>query len=156
MFNIHWTLKCSRRVHQWTHTNIVNLPLKRCKGNSIGKGQSFQQMIPEQLDVNMQKREWRRKWQPTPVFLPGEFMDAGACELQSMESQRVRHNLATKWWRCKTKQSKKHPLYILYTKIHSKWFIVCKCNCKFMKFLIENTAENLYNIGLVAKSSLIQ
>ena len=21
---------------------------------------------------------WRRKWQPTPVFLPGEFMDRGA------------------------------------------------------------------------------
>ena len=21
---------------------------------------------------------WRRKWQSTPVFLPGEFMDGGA------------------------------------------------------------------------------
>ena len=36
-------------------------------------------------------------WQPTPVFLPGEFPwteEPGG--LQSMGSQRVRHNLATK------------------------------------------------------------
>ena len=25
------------------------------------------------------KIPWRRKWQPTPVFLPGESMDRGAC-----------------------------------------------------------------------------
>ena len=24
------------------------------------------------------KTSWRRKWQPTPVFLPGESMDRGA------------------------------------------------------------------------------
>ena len=30
---------------------------------------------------------WKRKWQPTPVFLPGG--------LQSMGLQRVRHNRAT-------------------------------------------------------------
>ena len=38
---------------------------------------------------------WRRTWQPTPVFLPGEFRwteDPGG--LQSMGSQRVRHNWA--------------------------------------------------------------
>ena len=49
---------------------------------------------------------WRRAWQPTPVFLPGESPwteEAGG--LQSMGSQRVRHNWATKtsdtmnkWW----------------------------------------------------------
>ena len=25
------------------------------------------------------KIPWRREWQPTLVFLPGEFMDRGAC-----------------------------------------------------------------------------
>ena len=25
------------------------------------------------------KIPWRRKWQPTPVFLPGESQDGGAC-----------------------------------------------------------------------------
>ena len=41
---------------------------------------------------------WRRRdWLPTPVFLPGESPwteDPGG--LQSMESQRVRHNLVNK------------------------------------------------------------
>jgi len=30
------------------------------------------------LDFWVRKIPWRRKWQPTPVFLPGEFMDRGA------------------------------------------------------------------------------
>ena len=40
---------------------------------------------------------WRRKWQPTPVFLPGKIPwteEPGG--LQYMEFQRVRHGLATK------------------------------------------------------------
>ena len=35
---------------------------------------------------------WRRKWQPTPVFLPGESQGQGACGLTSMGSHRVRHD----------------------------------------------------------------
>ena len=36
---------------------------------------------------------WRRAWQPTPVFLPGEKpMDREACSLQSIGLQRVGHN----------------------------------------------------------------
>ena len=38
---------------------------------------------------------WRKKWQPTPVFLPGESPrteEPGG--LQSMGSQRVRHDLS--------------------------------------------------------------
>ena len=40
---------------------------------------------------------WRRAWQPTPVFLPGEspwIEEPGG--LWSMGSQRVRHDGATK------------------------------------------------------------
>ena len=43
------------------------------------------------------KIPWRREWQPTPVFLPGKIPwteESGG--LQSMGSQRVRHNCATK------------------------------------------------------------
>ena len=32
---------------------------------------------------------WRRKWQPTPVFLPGKFHRCKSEGLQSVESQRV-------------------------------------------------------------------
>ena len=43
------------------------------------------------------KISWRRAWQPTPVFFPGEFPwteEPGG--LQSMGWQRVRHDWATK------------------------------------------------------------
>ena len=35
---------------------------------------------------------WRRKWQPTPVFLPGESRDGGAWWVPSLGSHRVRHD----------------------------------------------------------------
>ena len=38
------------------------------------------------------KITWRRKWQPTPVFLPGEFHGQRNLGLQSMGSQRVGHD----------------------------------------------------------------
>ena len=44
----------------------------------------------------VRKIPWRRKWQPTPVFLPGESpWTEEPGELQSMGSQRVRHDWAT-------------------------------------------------------------
>jgi len=40
---------------------------------------------------------WRRKWQPTPVFLPGKFHGhRSLVGLQSMGLQRAGHDLATK------------------------------------------------------------
>ena len=47
---------------------------------------------------------WRRKWQPTPVFLLGEALEPGM--LQSMGSLRVGHDFVTErqqtmglpWW----------------------------------------------------------
>ena len=43
------------------------------------------------------KIPWRRAWQPTRVFLPGETpLTEEPGGLQSMRSQRVRHNWATK------------------------------------------------------------
>ena len=43
------------------------------------------------------KSPWRRTWQPTPVFLPGESpWTENPGRLQSMESQRVEHDSATK------------------------------------------------------------
>ena len=39
---------------------------------------------------------WRRKWQPTPIFLPGKSHRREPKGLQFMGSQRVRHDWATK------------------------------------------------------------
>ena len=38
------------------------------------------------------KIPWKRKWQPTPVFLPGITWTEEPGELQSIGSQRVRHD----------------------------------------------------------------
>ena len=44
----------------------------------------------------VRKIPWRRECQPTPVLLPGKFHGQGSLVgLQSMGSQRVRHNWAT-------------------------------------------------------------
>ena len=53
---------------------------------------------------------WRRAWQPTPVFLPGESpWTKVPGSLQSMGSQRVRHNWATK--HSTAQQSRFNSLY---------------------------------------------
>ena len=44
----------------------------------------------------VEKISWRRKWQPTPVFLPGEFHWQRSLVDYSPRSQRVGHDLATK------------------------------------------------------------
>ena len=47
------------------------------------------------LDPWVRKISWRRKWQPTPALLPGKFHGQRSL-LQSLGSQRVIHNWATK------------------------------------------------------------
>ena len=45
----------------------------------------------------VRKIPWRRKWQPTPVFLPGKSHGQRSLEACSpWDRKRVRHNLATK------------------------------------------------------------
>ena len=44
------------------------------------------------LDPSVGKILWSMKWQLAPIFLPGNFMDSGAWQLQSMRSQRVGHD----------------------------------------------------------------
>ena len=58
--------------------------------------------LPAVLETQVQdpgpwvgKIPWRREWQPTPVYLPGEFHgQRSLVGLQSMRSQRVRHDRA--------------------------------------------------------------
>ena len=51
---------------QATHSSIHGLPY-----GSSGKGSTFQFGRPG-FDPWVEKIPWRRAWQPTPVFLPGE------------------------------------------------------------------------------------
>ena len=47
------------------------------------------------LDFWVKKIPWRRTWQPTPVFLPGEFHGQRSLVGYSPWSQRVGHDWAT-------------------------------------------------------------
>ena len=47
-------------------------------------------------DPWVRKSPWRRAWQPTPVFLSGEFHGQEAWRATVPEVTRVRHDLATK------------------------------------------------------------
>ena len=58
--------------------------------------QWYRIQLPMQESIpGLGRPPWRRKWQPTPVFLPGKFHGEKPGGLQSMGSQRVGHNLAT-------------------------------------------------------------
>ena len=59
------------------------------------------------LDPWVRKISWRRKWQPTPVFLPGKCKDRGAWQATVHRVARVGLNLVTK------------PTYLLMT-VNSK------------------------------------
>ena len=58
---------------------------------------------------------WRRKWQPTPVFSPGEFHGQRSLVGHGPWDGRVRHDLVTK-------QHHQHP------DIHELFFTVCLKN----------------------------
>ena len=49
----------------------------------------------QRFDSWVEKIPWRRKWQPTSIFLPGEFHGQRSLAGSSMGSQRVRHNWVT-------------------------------------------------------------
>ena len=50
---------------------LMNLFAEQFPGGSVGK--VFLQCGRTVFDLWFGKIPWRRKWQPTPVFLPGEF-----------------------------------------------------------------------------------
>ena len=59
-------ITCS--IDTW-RASLVALVVKNLPPNA-GNGRGF--------DPRVGKIPWRRAWQPTPVFLPGESMDRGA------------------------------------------------------------------------------
>ena len=60
-------------------------------------GMNVRLILRHRFNPWVRKILWRRKWQPTPVFLPGKCHGQRSLEgLQSMGPQRSEHNLATK------------------------------------------------------------
>ena len=67
------------------------------------------------FDPWVRKILWRRKWQPNPVFLPGESQTEKSGGLQPIGSQRVGPN----WSNLACKQDKLYILYSIWNKIVS-------------------------------------
>ena len=62
-------------------------------GGSDGKGSSCNAGDLGSIPRSVGKIPWRRAWQPTPVFLPGESpWTEGPVGLQSVGSHRISHN----------------------------------------------------------------
>ena len=62
-------------------TLIVSAIVARSQGTSVWGAFSPLMGLPRWLsgkDTWVGKIPWRRKWQPTPIFLPGKFCDRGA------------------------------------------------------------------------------
>ena len=53
-------------------------------------------LVAQQLDPRVGKIPWRRKWQPTAIFLPGKSHRRRSLAGYSPWSRKVRHNLVTK------------------------------------------------------------
>ena len=60
---------------------------------------------------------WRRKWQPTPVFLPGESQGRGSLE-ESLGSQKAGHDLETEQQLIKNDLGLDYDLHSLYLEKH--------------------------------------
>ena len=109
------------KVQHWSPEHSDQMPSSRCFLSVLWllpwrlldmQGWIYSLGFPDGLDVKhppaMQetgiypwvgKIPWRRKWQPTPVFLPGESHGQRSLTGYSTWSQRVGHDWETNWWR---------------------------------------------------------
>ena len=62
---------------------LGGIQVKRRSGTWETPGASWvaqpEKNLPEMWETLGREDPWRRAWQPTPVFLPGDSMDRGAC-----------------------------------------------------------------------------
>ena len=71
------------------------------------------------LDPWVGKIPWRREWQPTPVFLPGEFHEQRNLVGQSPCGHRVKHNWATNTkYNLDISRRFQHPVFICMNSIN--------------------------------------
>ena len=68
---------CLGRVHHLRMGLLISVVEKGFPGGARGK-ESSSQRLRHGFDPWVRKIPWRRRWQPTPVSLPGDPVDGGA------------------------------------------------------------------------------
>ena len=63
-------------IHEKPQTSSLTLPPKKDRASLVA--QMIKNPPVNAGDAGSKKIPWRRKWQPTPVFLPGKSHDKGA------------------------------------------------------------------------------
>ena len=71
---------------------IIALPGFPCGTSGKESACQYRRHKRHRFDPLVRKIPWSRKWQPTPVFLPGKFQTEEAGKLQSMGSRQVRYS----------------------------------------------------------------
>ena len=81
------------QISQATFSSICKLIAKGFPGGSLLKKKNFTgQCRRRKFDLWVRKIPWRRKWQPTPVFLPGESYGQRTLVGYSPWGHQVGHN----------------------------------------------------------------
>ena len=94
-------------------------------GGSDGMVKNLLAMLRPWFHLWAGKIPWRRKWLPTPVFLPGKPTDREIWLLHSMGSQRVGHDWATN-----------QNTYLPKIKVHLKHFFFFYLQSNSYKILL--------------------
>ena len=85
-----------------------------------------------EFDSWVRKIPWRRKWQPTPVFLPGKSYRQRSLEDTVHGVPRVRHNIASKQQQIAFVLYKKAICIFTYSLMSSKKFRMVTILCFFL------------------------
>ena len=98
-YSCHYRRQASHPNREQSASLSLELPEKVNMNNQALAITPYRHLMKKQskFDPWISKIPWRRKWQPTPVFLPGKSHGQGSLAGHSAQGQeRVRHDLATK------------------------------------------------------------
>ena len=95
-------------------------------GSVLNNLPAMQEMQETQVQSQGQNLPWRKKWQSTPVFLPGKSHgERSLAGYSPWGHKRVRQNLAT------TTNSILSTYHDLFT--HSLWRYICSCQIQSLR-----------------------
>ena len=110
-----------------THTHIHGLPGRLSDKESAGQCRRLE------LYLWVEKTPWSWKWQPTPVFLPGQSYERSLASYSPWDCKRVGHNWTTKQQTfihsLTPSHTHTHTLTHSHSHTHHLFLPPCFCSC---------------------------